>query len=73
VVGVWVEQIDAYRDTPVYWRVTLRCHEGQVWQWKHDNEEDAHAQVEDLAFQVNGTYRVPAERPGAQGLPEDLR
>jgi hypothetical protein len=51
VVAVWHEHV-SYSDT-AYWRVTLRCEEGQVWQWKYETEEDAVRDADDIARQVN--------------------
>jgi hypothetical protein len=55
VVAIWHESVNYHGDEP-YWRVTLRCAESQVWQWKHPNEEDAVRMVDELAAQVNGSY-----------------
>ena len=51
VLGVWVDEV-AY-DRTHYWRVTLRCEEGQVWQWKYDAEEDADRMADELAHEIN--------------------
>ncbi len=52
VVGVWYERVE-YTGADLYWRVTLRAAEGQIWQWKHPGEEDASRMCDEIASQVN--------------------
>ena len=68
VVAVWHEHVK-YSDSD-YWRVTLRCEEGQVWQWKHETEEDAVRDADNIAAQVNAPVLAG---PGVLTLPGGLR
>lgn len=53
VVGIWVQPIPAYHDSPEKWRAILRCEEGQVWNFDYDDEESAYRRIDLLAGQVN--------------------
>ena len=44
----------AYHGQDEEWFATVRCDEGQGWDWQCPNEEDAVRMCDKLAAQVNG-------------------
>lgn len=59
VIGVWVRRTGLH--------VTLRCVEGQVWEWTCDSEQEAVRLADEIAAQVNHVWR-PGDAARQGGL-----